>query len=474
MSHSVISYEAHGLHGRRTSYRSGDNFREIDEEGPFTTQSGKFEKQAWHQNENGETVLDQPDPGAATKESYTTTVTAIATPVVGYVIAELNAAGNGTREYVDSATWRIVRRERVRAFGTTTYAYDDFRTVGGATRAWHWTVRDGHVENDAEYRIENDARDVRASDVAIASPRGRFVNFPPGKQRSALPVHAEGDRFYVRLMVGTRGLDFLLDTGAGGITIDENVARELGLSIFGRYSNAENAGRFRSGRVVVPDVAIGDLTMHNVTMNVVPAIGEASRTVRAVGLLGFDFIGALALELDYQHGAVTAIEPGAFVPPVGPHTIALDIRLGSETPMIDVAINGAVGERFIVDTGASAPLMIFDYFMRRHGKALVDLGAGPYRNRQYSGVGGEFKTQPFQLASVRLGTADFRNFLAFAVRSKTAYISDHDGLVGTEFLSLFNVYLDYGESHIYLEPNDIGRAASGRRNLPLSGSRCAS
>lgn len=323
-------------------------------------------------------------------------------------------------------------------------------------------MRDGHAENDAEYRLEREAHDVRASDVAIAAPRGRFVSFPAGKQRIALPVHAEGGRFYVRLMVGARGLDFLLDTGAGGITIDENVARQLGLEIRGRYSTAESAGRYKSGRVLVANVAIGELTMHNVTMHVTPPIERGGGNVRAVGLLGFDFIGALALELDYQHGAVTAIEPAAFVPPVTPHTIALDIRLGTQQPMTDVAINGVVGERFIVDTGASAPLMIFDFFTRRHRKALVDLGAGLYRERRYSGVGGDFETQPFQLASIRVGTAEFKNFLAFAVRSKTAYTADEDGLFGAEFLSLFNVYLDYGESRIYLEPNDVGRAASGR------------
>lgn len=128
-SHSVLTYEANGFHGRHETYRSGDDFREIVEEGPFTTQSGRFEKQAWHQNENGETVLDQPDPGAATKDTYTTSVRAIATPIIGYVIAELNLAGSGTREYVDSATWHVVRRERIRPIGTTTYAYDDFRTV---------------------------------------------------------------------------------------------------------------------------------------------------------------------------------------------------------------------------------------------------------------------------------------------------------------------------------------------------------
>lgn len=103
-------------------------------------------KVAWHQNDNGETVLDQPDPGLATHDVYGTVVTAIQTPVVGYLLASLNATTSGTKEYVDRATWRIVRREYVRANGTTTHVYDEFRTTAGVTEAWHWTVRDGHPE----------------------------------------------------------------------------------------------------------------------------------------------------------------------------------------------------------------------------------------------------------------------------------------------------------------------------------------
>ncbi len=464
--HVVVLYDARGLHGRRTTYRSGDDFREVVAEGPFTMQRGQLAKQAWHQNANGETVLDQPDPGVAVRESYKTEVREIATPVAGYLIASLNAAGSGTKDYVEAASWHVVRREVVRPSETTTYAYDDFRTVDGVTQAWHWTARDGHSENDAEYRIQSQARDVRASDVAIATSRAAFVEFPAGQQRVVLPVREERDKFYVRVNIGDRGLDFVLDTGAGGIAIDEDVARQLGLTEYGRYSGAANAGRFVGGRVLVPKVAVGDLTMHDVEMGIIPHVagdGGVSGEVRAVGLLGFDFLGALALKLDYQHGSVIAFEPSSFVAPASPHTLALDIRLSTQLPMTDVPINGALGERFIIDTGASAPLMVFDYFQRRHGEALVDRGGGGSdRNRRYNGVGGAFQTRPYQLDSVRLGTANFKDFIAFGVRSKSVYASDQDGVVGTEFLRLFNVYLNYGESRIYLEPNDLGRAASGR------------
>ncbi len=170
--------------------------------------------------------------------------------------------------------------------------------------------------------------------------------------------------------------------------------------------------------------------------------------MKSVGLLGFDFIAALAPKVDCEHGEVIAYEADQFVAPTTPHTIALDIRLGSQTLRVDVTINGALGERFLIDTGSPVPLMPFDYFQRRHLEALIDRGGGgDARQLHFTGVGGAFETKPYQLDSMRLGTGEFKQFFAYAVRSRAAYGGDQDGIVGVAFLQFF---------HVYLEPNAFG------------------
>ncbi len=460
---TVVITKRDGVRGRRTTYRLGDDYRRIAEEPPFVTQRGRVGKQSWHQNENGQTVLDQDDEGFATPDRYVATVTAVSSPVAGYAIARLNASGFGSRDVIDSS-WHVVRHEDVAASGTTVTAYDDFRSVDGATHAWHWAAKDGHPENAADYRITSESRDVRPGDVAIAKPRRAVFALPDGSTEVALPARQVRDKFYVRVTIGGRGLDFLLDTGAAGITIDDDVARELGLTQYGRFSNGANAGRYIGSRVIVPHLAVGSLVGNDVVMHTTPHIAPINAgDMKPVGLLGFDFIGALALKLDYVHGTVTAFDPATFAAPTAPHTLALDVRLGTQQPMTDVMINGALGERFILDTGASAPLALFDYFQRRNRSALVDRGGGgAARNLRHYGVGGAFDVKPYQLDSVKIGSADFKGFLAYAVTSRQAYGVDEDGLIGTGFLNLFDVYLDYGNSRVYLEPNELGRAASVR------------
>ncbi len=454
------TFDVGGLHGTSTTVRKGDDVAETDYTGPFTTAYGTYKGQDWRQNENGQTVLDDPDPGLAVADPTTTTVAAITTPVVGYVISVLNKRGHGTREYVDSSTWRVVRRDYVSATATTTIVYDDFRTLAGYTQAWHWTSRDGHPENDEEYRIESiDLAPVSDAEVAIAPPRRSLVDFPRGVASVALPAKEYNRKFYVRVNVGNRGLDFLVDTGAYGIIMDDSIVRELGLKTYGTHSNAANAGRFKSTSAIVPEMKIGDLSLHDVVVDTAPSLGEGDGTTfKAVGLLGFDFIASLVLKLDYEHGTVTALDPDTFTPPADPMLNALDVRLGTGVPITSVTVNGALGERFTIDTGAAGGVLIFDYFARRHPEALVDLSkgfAGP--PVQFSGVGGDFDTRRYELASVRVGRVDYQNFIADVVTSSQAYGGNDDGLIGSTFLNLYTLYTDYQNSRLYLVPNGIGR-----------------
>jgi predicted aspartyl protease len=416
--------------------------------------------QRWHQNANGQTVMDQPDPGVATADKATTTLAAVATPVNGYVLATLNKRGEGTKEYVEAATWHVVRRDVISAAGTTTYTYDDFRTSAGTTGAWHWTSSDGHPENDNEERVESDdAGPVVEAELAIPSSRRELVEFPAGKTSVSVPLRADRDKFFVRVNVGSRGLDLLLDTGASAIVLDDDIVGQLGLTTYGAYSNAANAGRYKSTSAIVPEMKIGDLSLHDVVVRTVPHVGvDREGLYRAVGLLGFDFVAAVVLKMDYEHGQVTAIAPSSFSAPAERGTDALFVRLGHGVPMTDVKVNGALGERFMVDTGAGRGLFVFDYFARRHPEALVDTSGGMLQTGHFVGAGGPFETRRYKLASVLIGNVNFKDFFADVIATPGAYGGDGDGLIGTDLLKFYTLYTDYENSMIYLVPNSLGRA----------------
>jgi len=119
-----------GERDRRITIYRGDDYLETDEQGPAKTAYGRYHGQRWRQNENGETILEPPDPTNVSVDDYAETVERISTPVDGYVLSSLDVEGHGTKEYVDRATWRIVREDNIRGAKTTVTLFDDFKFGG--------------------------------------------------------------------------------------------------------------------------------------------------------------------------------------------------------------------------------------------------------------------------------------------------------------------------------------------------------
>src|ERR1700681_3390251 len=202
-------------------WRRGKDFKFTFDTGPFHTERGVNGGQLWHMNDNGQVIVDQPDPGKATREQTTTTVEAIHTPVEGYVIATLSALGRGQKEYINGTTWRVVRSERLTANGTIVTTFDDVRADRGRTFAHHVHVENGYAKTTSDLRVLDWVpEDVAIAEVAVPKPRRTLVTFPPGTGEVELPSTFGRSHVIVRVNIGGRGLAFVLDSGAGAITID--------------------------------------------------------------------------------------------------------------------------------------------------------------------------------------------------------------------------------------------------------------
>ena len=454
----VVDATESGSVTRIVTVRAGDDVRETFDQGPLHAERGTVGGQAWSQNDNGETVLERlPEDTGTDAAAPASSVARVATPVDGYVLSSVDASGYATRRYVDRTTWRVLRSEEERASGMRVTMYDYFRTVDGYTLPFHAVESDGHPEDDVDRRVVAfGAATVAPADVAIPPSRTSFVAFPPGKAIVQLPVHEERDVFVVRVNVGSRGLDFEIDSGASGIVLESGVARQLRLPELAATSNAFNAGRYRETTTVVPEMKVGDLDMHDVVIRTVPSLEGQSELgdYKIVGLLGYDFLAALALKLDYFNGTATAYAPGAFTPPVDFNGFPLDLDLSDGAAFTSIDINGSTGDRFAIDTGAYGSLLLFDRFQRQHPAALIDEGGGAYRDIRMVGVGGDIPVKPYQLKAVRFGTVTFHDFVAYALTNRAAYDDGTDGVVGQKFLHLFDVYLDYAKSKAYFVFHD--------------------
>jgi predicted aspartyl protease len=428
-------------------FRLGADRRAVTDIGGIRTEAGEFKGDHWHQDKNGLTVVDLPDPlASAGPVSETATLQAVSSPAPLFVISDVGRNGLGSRHYVDTSTYRLVRDELIGRGGTTTTTYDGYATFGAQTLPTHWT-RTTSSSSTTFTRTERVPGAATAADVAIPAIRGALVEFP-GTTPVEIPTKFYHGRVYVRVTIAGRGYDFLLDSGASTITINADVARQLGLSLINRRVNSANAQATDTFDTIVPEMKIGQLTMHHIVVNPIAAPEIQDPGMKPAGLLGFDFFATVGVTIDYEHQRVTVAPTATYVPPAGPDVMPLEIRLGAQQPMVEATLDGVSASRFVVDTGDSlGAFTVFDYFMDRH----PNVGFRSSETIGVRGVGGAATARGFSLHSFRIGTYNFVDFTGNRMGSGS-YSSAEDGLIGVAFLDLFTLDFDYPHGMMYFTP----------------------
>jgi predicted aspartyl protease len=458
---TIVTTSSDGTETTERHLVRGPDERTIDDSPPFHAESGIVHGERWLQDENGVTLDDRADPGHANKETFTTTVTRARTPAGAYAIATLNAKGYGRKEYVDPASWRVLRRERIIATGTVTTTYDDVRDDQGRVFAHRWHVDNAIAKTTSDSRVTEYAPGP-VGDAELERPASRraLVTFPDGVSSVDLPADF-AEHVYVPVRIGGTDVEFVLDSGASGIVVDANVARRANLKTYGEHGHVV-AGRATYARAVAPELRAGSLAMHDVMVGVIPLGWTGRRGGRIGGLLGFDFLAQLGVTIDYEHRRVTVVPGSAYAVPAAPDTIALDARFGRGIPLVTATFDGAVAERIGLDTGASGSFLLFDYFTRRNPSALPE---GPTTGFDgpgaQTGVGGAFSTSIVLAGTIELGRFALPAVLGARVTSERSYAQDIDGVIGDKVLRWFTVGFDYAHERVYLTPNAEGRAKLG-------------
>jgi predicted aspartyl protease len=433
---------------KQVTFRNGPDERHTFDRGGLHSESGTYHGEAWEQTNNGLTVIVEKDPGTGIPDPTTTTVTRVTQPFDAYVVSVLNVRNIGTRTYYDSANFRVRRVDNITVTGTTIETVDEFAAFGMRTLAKRWTLTTpGSAVAEQYERTEYVAGAAADADIQEPPTRRALVEFPPGSGGVDLPITHIDSTIFVRVSIGKRTVDFLLDTGTSGIFIDPALAKDLGLRLVNQTVHT-NARSYIGSQAIVPEMRVATLRMHDVAVSVAPISEGGPLNVKMLGILGFDFLAQLGVTIDYQHNRVHVVPADAYVAPSDPSTFALDIRLGALVPMVTVTIPGAVAERSIVDTGCDCTFAFFDYFARRYPKAFQhDLGP----TLSY-GAGGRVGSEVFRFHELHLGAMRFND--ASAMRfSARSFSSNADGLIGNHLLSLFTVDLDYERGRVYLTPS---------------------
>ena len=483
------SFRSGGMDITERTLWKGRDFKTTTMHGLLSTQRGRIAGVHWLQTYNGFTVImggvhpegdnleEAMSSARAGKPGDAVTLLGeVTSPVAAFIVQVRPVGDPPTWLFYDKSSGLLVRAESVFNNVRTTTTYSEFKTFSGAVVATIEKETNGESAYDFERQLSSLRLNVpvQGSDLNIPPSRQGLVEFPAGStsaklpvkmpipgsivrvldQDYTLPVGALRDHITVRVTINGRGLDFFLDSGASGILLDKEVADQLGLKQYSACCQAYG-GPVGATFAVVPEMHIGDLTMKNFIAYARPFGSQMYEPEKVVGLLGYDFIASVGLKIDWDKGEVIAYPPGTMRMP--DNGVTIPIRLDDLVPDIDVSVGDIYSERFILDTGSST-VLIFPAFVARHPAELKDQGLG--REQQLyipdlylATVGGPAKAYPVQVRRLMFGVP-FSEFVVLVVDPGSRFqFQDTDGLIGYNFLHYFNLYFDYPDSRIVLEPD---------------------
>ena len=254
-------------------------------------------------------------------------------------------------------------------------------------------------------------------------------------------------------------LSFILDTGDKVAIVDIGKARSLGLTLEGSV-NVGGAGAGTLKGSMVRDASLNVVGLDGITQPVVMAIpleGLAPRFGHDIdGIIGADFIGQFALEIDYPARVLRFYAKTKFDYSGPGETIPLTFVLGGY-PVIasEILIAGRqpIKGKFVIDIGSGGSLALHRPFVEREDllsvtpKTIRAIGAG--------GAGGKVTGRSGRISGIRIGKFQIEDLPTLFSEDRAGALANSDlqGNIGALILSKFKVIFDYSRSRMILEAN---------------------
>ncbi|GGB10274.1 aspartyl protease family protein [Puia dinghuensis] len=248
-------------------------------------------------------------------------------------------------------------------------------------------------------------------------------------------------------------LNFILDTGSGGISLDSLTCVRLRLTpqpsdktILG-IAGVRKVKFLYNETLRLPGLTVDSLNFHVNDYDILTSVyGE-----KVDGIIGFSFFSRYIVQIDYDSMRVKVWSHGNFRYPRGGFMMRPVI---ASLPILGAEVMEArkVFARFYFDTGAGLCALFSSDFIS--DSTLLDSRKKEYYTSA-QGLGGKAIMRLTTVKELRIGPYRFRHVPSYVFDDQynvTSY-PNLGGLVGNDILRRFNVTLNYDRRVIYLLPN---------------------
>jgi hypothetical protein len=248
-------------------------------------------------------------------------------------------------------------------------------------------------------------------------------------------------------------LNFILDTGCGGISLDSLTCIKLGIIPVLSDRTIRGLGGVRQMKFVYdqslffPSLSVDSLNFHVSDYDLISSVyGE-----RIDGIIGYTFLKRFIVGVDYDISQIYIYSKGYMKYPKGGFLL--------KPILFDLPVEAAqlrdeknIDTKFYFDTGAGLCLLLSSGLI--NDSSLLNPKKRMYKIRA-EGFGGKTGMQLTTLQEFKLGPYRFRNVPACIFDDENNITSYPllGGLIGNDILRRFNIILNYDRKDIYLLPN---------------------
>ena len=254
-------------------------------------------------------------------------------------------------------------------------------------------------------------------------------------------------------------LNFILDTGSGGISLDSVTCKNLNVVTQPSDKTIRGIAGIRNVRFAynntlhLPGLRVDSLNFHINDYEILTSVyGE-----HIDGIIGYNFLSRYIVKINYDSSRISIYSKGSIKYPRGGFLL--------RPQLLNIPIQGArlkeeedISARFYFDTGAGLNLLLSSDFV---SDSLLFGHRKKMWNTQAEGLGGKTQMKLTTVKEFRLGPYKFKNVPTFIFDddynvTSYPYLA---GLIGNDILRRFNVTMNYDRREIYLIPNSHYREA---------------
>jgi hypothetical protein len=248
-------------------------------------------------------------------------------------------------------------------------------------------------------------------------------------------------------------LNFILDTGSGGISLDSTTSAKLKVPTKLTDTSITGIGgkrkvEFAFGRTLVfPQLRVKDFNFHINNYEVLSSVyGE-----NIDGIIGYSFFSRYIVKVNFDSLWIEVFDPGKMRYPKNGHLLH---PLFTSLPILylDIKDRKKISSYFYFDTGAGLCFLMSEQYAK---DSSILLKKRKPVITQAEGMLGRLQMRQTVVREVKIGPYRFHDVPAFIyedVYNVTSY-PVAGGLIGSELLRRFNIILNYPKREIHLAPN---------------------